>query len=184
MVKTFSILGFVALSALSAAIPTPEAEPETALIHTDFSFAKWVDSIIADPKHALTPEQALAAANASISSGGLEKRQTFENCRQLGNPAKVPEAVWCINYLASQGANGQNCPVTCTATAVCTWYQARIHTQGPSSPTCDTSYINCNQVARAAGVIMDNCWRADQTVAGRAWAPAPDERVLVHLSGP
>jgi hypothetical protein len=31
---------------------------------------------------------------------------------------------------------------------------------------------------------MDHCWRADHTVAGGAFAPAPDDWVFVHLVGP
>lgn len=40
-----------------------------------------------------------------------------------------------------------------------------------------------NLVARAAGAVMDKCFRADRTVAGNAIAPKPANFAEVHVQG-
>ncbi|KAI4660937.1 uncharacterized protein J4E79_005505 [Alternaria viburni] len=91
-----------------------------------FTWTSWVDSLIADPAHAMSPEEAIAAFNtanpnpnpglstsgASTSDAALDKRQAFANCQQLSQrPPSVPDAVACINDLASRGNAGQECNV-------------------------------------------------------------------------
>lgn len=84
-----------------------------------FSFAKWVDGIIADPNGThLTPEQAIeawertvvnattettteASRSSSSSNGTLHKRLRCNNI--WGGEAPVPDAVQCINHLAGLG---------------------------------------------------------------------------------
>ncbi|KAF1845383.1 uncharacterized protein K460DRAFT_366272 [Cucurbitaria berberidis CBS 394.84] len=176
----FTTLAFAA-TAVAAASPAaaPVQEPEAAIVHSDFSFTAWVDSVIADPENALSPEEAVAAFNAGLST--LEKRQTFGNCQQLGDrPAQVPDAVWCINDLAARGRAGQNCDVNSSSRAQCTHNVAQIVTvrgrdDAPSS-------VNCNDIARAGGLIMDRCTRGDNTVSGQAYIPQGG--VAVHIQMP
>lgn len=55
-----------------------EASTSKADISANFTFEKWIDSIIADPSgEVLTPDEALVAWNhtqATVSHGRLEKR--------------------------------------------------------------------------------------------------------------
>ncbi|KAF1845385.1 uncharacterized protein K460DRAFT_366273 [Cucurbitaria berberidis CBS 394.84] len=172
------VVSITTLSATATAIAVPEAP----LLHSDFSFSAWVDSLIADPSTALTPSEAIAAFNSSLtsSSSALSKRQEFRNCNQKGSrPAKVPEAVWCINYLADRGRKGETCDLGTqfVAKAQCTWYDAQIvsiRTRGALTG------INCNEIAKAGGSIMDHCFRADNTVAGEAHVGA----VTIQLQMP
>jgi hypothetical protein len=87
MVNAASILILFTLTSLGAAVPAPEAE----IVHSDFSFSEWVETLISDPDHALTPEQALEAAKASIEARSpVDKRQSQVDCIQrTGHPAGV-----------------------------------------------------------------------------------------------
>lgn len=90
-----------------------------------FTWTSWVDSLIADPAHAMSPSEALAAFNAvnpnpnpdfstspDTDDANLDKRQAFANCQQLSSqPPSVPDAVACINDLAGRGNAGQACNV-------------------------------------------------------------------------
>lgn len=67
MVKAITAFGLLALSALGAATPTPESD----IVHSDFSFAQWVEDIIADPDTALSPEQAIQAHNATLTASAF-----------------------------------------------------------------------------------------------------------------
>jgi hypothetical protein len=57
-----------------------------------------------------------AAAVPSPSPPGLsifDKRQAFGSCQQVtSSPARVSDAVWCINDIARRGKAGQNCDVS------------------------------------------------------------------------
>ncbi|KAF6809955.1 hypothetical protein CPLU01_15401, partial [Colletotrichum plurivorum] len=70
MVKFTSSLIALAMAAAVTAAPAQTSQ-------TTFSFAQWVENIIANPNTALTPEEAVAAASAAevvASAGGLTKR--------------------------------------------------------------------------------------------------------------
>jgi len=59
---------FALLAVLGAVRAAPTA-PETELVTSSFSFAEWVEGIIADPQgNHLTPEQAIAAFNAGLGN--------------------------------------------------------------------------------------------------------------------
>lgn len=63
--KSFAIFATAALAAVVAASPTPQADTE--IVHSTFSWAEWVENLIANPDTALSPEQAMAAFNSSIT---------------------------------------------------------------------------------------------------------------------
>jgi hypothetical protein len=61
-------LALLAVCHSAGAAPTT---PETELVTSSFSFAEWVEGIIANPQgDHLTPEQAIAAFNASRNNTG------------------------------------------------------------------------------------------------------------------
>jgi hypothetical protein len=125
------------LLALATAVSAVAVRAPTSA--TTFSFSQWVEDLIAHPDTALTPEEAIAAAQAAIvvgSAGGLEKRDP--NCESggfTGNHAYVcrppaaaryismgamltrvgfvqaPDAVGCVNYLAKLGQLGYDCVI-------------------------------------------------------------------------
>ncbi|KAG9187454.1 hypothetical protein G6011_05325 [Alternaria panax] len=68
--RTTTILATLSLAALGTAIPSPDLLPpdNAPYIQSSFSWAAWVDSVIADPSTALSPEEALAAFNAGASN--------------------------------------------------------------------------------------------------------------------
>ncbi|KAH7348112.1 hypothetical protein BKA66DRAFT_447486 [Pyrenochaeta sp. MPI-SDFR-AT-0127] len=83
---------------------------------------KWVETGIASADTALSPEQAVATWNSSLYTllPTIEPRKIFGSCQQVGNrPAKVPEAVFCINFLSGRN---KDCPLTTkrSAWAMCT----------------------------------------------------------------
>lgn len=80
MVSKLLFLTSLALAQWGTAAPAPA--PEAEIVHSDFSFSKWVDTLISDPEHALTPEQALAAANATRHTRFTDKRQRVTDCIQ------------------------------------------------------------------------------------------------------
>ena len=78
-----STLPLVALGVLTSqvlAAPVDATVASTEEVTTRFSFAEWVDSIIANPDTALSPEEAVQAymetANATLPApaAGVEKR--------------------------------------------------------------------------------------------------------------
>ena len=76
-ITTFVGLAFVvsaAALATPAAAPVPESD--APIVHSTFSFAEWVDSIIADPENALSPEEAVAAFTSSASRTSTPYAQT------------------------------------------------------------------------------------------------------------
>ncbi|KAK4148359.1 hypothetical protein C8A00DRAFT_19799 [Chaetomidium leptoderma] len=155
---------FLASLALAPALALPAAPTEGD--SEVFSFGKWIDGIIANPDgNNLTPDEAVAAWSASSNgtrAGALEKRAPLV-CTGYSF-CKVADAVWCINYLATIGGQGQRCEVT-TAANWCGHGSARLN--GLTAVGASTS-SNCNDVARAGGYIMDACTRSDGLVSGTA----------------
>ncbi|KAG7126352.1 hypothetical protein HYQ45_012938 [Verticillium longisporum] len=160
------ILALLAV-AKAAAIPS-ESEAPTSI----FSFEQWVEDIIANPdgKH-LSPEEAVDAHLSYINgtdvsvleARALEKRVTCWTRDTQPPPAWGPDAVTCINYLASIGSRA--CTVHQYGQLFRRCGNARIYgTTGGSQrlPVTDV----CNNVARAAGRVMDSCYRSDNTVRG------------------
>ncbi|KAH6856685.1 hypothetical protein B0I37DRAFT_80641 [Chaetomium sp. MPI-CAGE-AT-0009] len=143
-----------------------------------FSFVKWVDDMIANPGGThLSPEQAYEAwrttvANATEPDGTLHKRLRCNNI--AGGEASVPDAVHCINHLAGLGTTP--CVVT-VKSRFATWGNAEIWGIGAGMAT-HSSY--CEHVARAAGMVMDACWRADNTVQGDEFAYG-NGNIAVHI---
>ncbi|KAJ4413976.1 hypothetical protein N0V85_003353 [Neurospora sp. IMI 360204] len=153
-----------------------------------FSFAKWVDEIIANPSEAATPQQGLDAyytfVNSTTSSdhvfpetasSKMHKRLT---CNQLyGGEAPIPDAVECINYLAR--LNTQKCEVYQGSSHVSFRTHGNAEMVGIRPDRYGASTI-CNNVARAGGFVMDACSRADNTVQGQALTP-DDAMIAVHI---
>lgn len=156
----FSALLPLLAAPLAAALPAAEASD----VATPFSFEEWAIAISKGEPH-LSVEEAIKAAqvngvspSASTDKRDLEKRLRC-NHLEIG-PAYVPDAVWCIDYLA---ASGLACRVYSNS-KFCTHGRAQIvGVRGGAGPYTESS---CNDVARAAGHVMDNCWRADNTVQG------------------
>ncbi|KAM7213458.1 hypothetical protein V8F06_011133 [Rhypophila decipiens] len=130
-----------------------------------FSFANWVEEIIANPDGALSPEEAVVAfyatANNTLSPeherrDGLQKRaRCYE---QPNTDAYLPDAVACINQIASRG--GANCPDY----ALCVIGHAAITADGVHTSSC-------NDCARGAGFVLDACTRpGSQFVEGSEYA--------------
>jgi hypothetical protein len=168
----------LAVAAVATAIPAGTSGADT--IQSDFSFANWVDTIIADPSTALSPEQALEQFHKEETNAGLAKRQDFRNCQQKGDqPALAQDAVSCINELADRGRAGQECDVNSTSKSQCRRGFAQIVTvksnlqSGPKS-------MNCNDIARAAGAIMDHCTKNGNTVTGQSIINS----IAVHIQEP
>lgn len=73
MVKFALPLAALAIAASVAAAPAGTSG-------TTFSFEQWVEDIIANPDTALTPDEAIAAAEEAAvvgSAGGLQKRAVW-----------------------------------------------------------------------------------------------------------
>jgi len=76
MVKLALPLIALVAAASAAAVPATTTTATTTS-GTTFSFSQWVEDIIANPDTALTPDEAVEAAQAADvvgSAGGLEKR--------------------------------------------------------------------------------------------------------------
>ncbi|KAJ0335586.1 hypothetical protein COL154_004446 [Colletotrichum chrysophilum] len=102
MVKFTASMVALALAITTTAAPAPTS-------HTTFSFAQWVEDIIANPDTALSPEEAVTAANAAdivTSAGGLTKRAF---CQDLFKDAPAGDAAACLDDLARKGAQGVQC---------------------------------------------------------------------------
>ncbi|KAH7368680.1 hypothetical protein B0T11DRAFT_326833 [Plectosphaerella cucumerina] len=176
----FSALLPLLAAPLAAALPAAEAANTMAQRDAPFSFEEWAIAI-GKGEPALSVEEALKAAEANGVGSPADKRSLEKRlrCNHLSiGPAYVPDAVSCINYLAS---SGRMCRVERQST-FCTIGRAQIvGVRGGNSGTFTESW--CNDVARAAGHVMDNCWRADNTVQGDhpAWG---NGFLNVHIAEP
>ncbi|KAK4171442.1 hypothetical protein QBC36DRAFT_199344 [Triangularia setosa] len=174
-------LAILALTPIIGAAAVPDTTSVAPTVSEDqvverFSFAKWVDDIVAGRPH-LSPEGAVEAwertvINATEPSGTLHKRLRCNNIP--GGEAPVPDAVQCINHLAALGTT--NCVVTISS-RFATYGNAEIWGFGAGMAT-HSSW--CQHIARAAGLVMDACWRADNTVQGdeMAWG---NGNIDVHI---
>ncbi|KAH6843299.1 hypothetical protein B0I37DRAFT_437514 [Chaetomium sp. MPI-CAGE-AT-0009] len=162
MVKIAVPLAALAMAASVAALPA-------ATSPTTFSFAQWVEDIIANPDKALTADQAIEAAQAAErvgSAGGLQKRADCDHNAGFWPRANGRDAAACVEQLARWGAEGRTCgvPAGDSHNEMIIIRNAKI--VGLDS-TFNTPWVNCNDVARTAGLIFDSCWRADDTVMGQ-----------------
>ncbi|KAF2029501.1 hypothetical protein EK21DRAFT_89742 [Setomelanomma holmii] len=179
MVQYTTIL--LSLTAIATAMPAGTSDP--SIVVSDFSIANWVDSITTDPSTALTPEEVLEKFNGGIGNP-LSKRQEFANCVNKsddGEAANANDAIACINELAARGQAGQMCDVNSTQKSQCKKGRAQI-VSVKGDPNKGPTSVNCNELARTAGVIMDHCFRADQTVTGQAIIPGGG--IAVHIQVP
>ncbi|KAK4148498.1 hypothetical protein C8A00DRAFT_19683 [Chaetomidium leptoderma] len=181
----FPTLAVLALTSAVGAVAVPEtsagASSEGEVER--FSFVKWVDDIIANPKGThLSPEQAYEAwqatvVNATEPAGTLHKRVRCNNIE--GGSAPAPDAVRCINHLAALGT--KPCKVT-VKSRFATFGNAEIWGVGAGSKThsSELTFLCSEHIARAAGKVMDVCWRADNTVQGdeMAWG---NGNIDVHI---
>ncbi|GAB1318350.1 hypothetical protein MFIFM68171_08560 [Madurella fahalii] len=135
---------------------------------TTFSFEQWVEDIIANPDTALTVDEAIAAAQAADvvgSAGGLRKRVRCDQ-ESIGWPrAPGRDAAACVDDLARKGNSGVNCGIGNNVFNIqmCRIGGAQI-VGSKSNPSQQSA--NCNDVARTAGIVFDNCWRSDDTIVG------------------
>ncbi|KAH6611781.1 hypothetical protein B0J18DRAFT_441990 [Chaetomium sp. MPI-SDFR-AT-0129] len=100
---------FVLLAVCRAVGASPTTD--TTFVTSTFSFAEWVEGIIADPQgNHLTAKQAIAAFYAgrnntvfseNVRRGPLLKRASCNE--QPNTEVPVGDAVSCINYLAAKG---------------------------------------------------------------------------------
>ncbi|KAJ4411008.1 hypothetical protein N0V85_003882 [Neurospora sp. IMI 360204] len=171
-----STLPLVALGVLTSQVTAAPAVSEAAEVTTRFSFSEWVDSIIADPSTALSPEEAVQAyldtANATLpATDGAQKRGWDAQVICDANDGKkdrvkVADAVFCINYHAAAGQ------VACPGRLItngpwpqrvwCNWHGALFW---PDNNDVST-YPTCQAIAQMYGVIMDTCTTPDGTVGG------------------
>ncbi|KAK0672018.1 hypothetical protein QBC41DRAFT_353732 [Cercophora samala] len=158
----FSIhLAVLALATSVAAAPAPTDNSSVT-----FSFAQWIEDIIANPDTALTPAEAVAAANAAkvvATAGGLQKRAY---CEELFGDAPAADAAACLDDLARKGAQGQQCVIGYDVFSIQMCRIGGAQIRGSKSAR-ESQSANCNDVARTGGLIFDSCWRADGTVKGR-----------------
>ncbi|KAK3491208.1 uncharacterized protein B0T23DRAFT_421485 [Neurospora hispaniola] len=168
-------------SQVTAAPAVAEAAEVTPSTTTRFSFAKWVDSITADPSTALSPEEAVQAyldtstVNATTLPGttaGTEKRRRAAEavCKYWTggrDRAKVADVAVCIHYLAAAGEAA--CPGRLVTVGPwpqriwCNWNGALFW--AAASDDVGT-YPTCKGIARMYGAIVDACAMADGTVDG------------------
>jgi hypothetical protein len=169
---------FLAFAAVVTALPAGTSDAD--IIESNFSFANWVDTLIADPSTALSPEDALEQFHQEEIHTGLAKRQEFRNCVQAGDqPALARDAVSCINELADRGRAGQQCNVNSTSKSQCRRQFAQIVTVKADNQS-KVNTMNCNDIARAAGLIMDRCTKNGNTVSGQAII----NTIAVHIQEP
>ncbi|KAL0472483.1 hypothetical protein QR685DRAFT_571066 [Neurospora intermedia] len=165
-------LAAVALTPLAGAVPTTTRDVASAPAPF-FSFAKWVDDIIATPEEAATPQQALDAcyayANSTLTDNVLPETASKMHKRAMcntvvGKQAPIPDAT-CEVY---RGTNHVSFVVRGNAEMI----GVRPDTNGASTI--------CNNVARAGGKIMDACSRADNRVEGEEITPDA-AAIAVHI---
>ncbi|KAK4226757.1 hypothetical protein QBC38DRAFT_365764 [Podospora fimiseda] len=182
----FSTLAFLALTPVVTAVSVPDATNTTSVttqVEQPFSISQWVEEIIANPNGThLSAEQAWETYKTTVvdnpqPAGTLQKRV---RCNIQRESAPAPDAVKCIEYLAGLGTT--RCEVTLLV-RFAVWGNAEI--VGVSNEIRNgkpvTHSSHCNDIARAAGKIMDNCWRADNTVQGdeSAWG---NGNIRVHIA--
>ncbi|KAJ5001183.1 hypothetical protein K4K48_001711 [Colletotrichum sp. SAR 10_66] len=170
------------IAALALAVAVAVTAAPAPVSQTTFSFAEWVEDIIANPETALSPDDAVAAANAAeivSSSGGLTKRAW---CQAHFPDAPAADAAACLDDLARKGAQGIMCGSADNeyALQMCRIRGAQVVASkganiGPTS-------ANCNDVARTGGLIFDSCWRADNTVKG-SQACINEPRMSINIAG-
>jgi len=133
----------------------------------------------------------LAVIAIQVVHGGLLRKRQGPgpvDCRDdLGANAlgSAPDAVFCINQLAAQGGAPCNADqlnrILCQQgrTAI-TVLNKQLNVGGGNDP--GNVAVTCNEVAQAAGHIMDVCTRGDSTVRGATDAFA-NSNVLVDIRG-
>ncbi|WYZ36480.1 hypothetical protein EsH8_XV_000033 [Colletotrichum jinshuiense] len=183
----FALSVVAVLSVLAPIVKAAPAATQVGDAVEVFSFVKWVDGIIANPNgDNLTPEEAVQAWRKSINATQSVVASTVDShlqkrvsCNTIaGTEAYVPDAVTCINYLASLG--GQACVVSEARSIFCTAGNAQISgVRGISIPVSSS----CNDVARGAGYVMDACTRADNLVQGSEFAYG-NGNLLVWIRAP
>ncbi|KAK3348280.1 hypothetical protein B0H65DRAFT_538846 [Neurospora tetraspora] len=173
---SFAVLTTFGLLNLVTAVPTtplnsPVHERDTPT--TRFSFAKWVDDIIVNPKTALTSEQAWQAYLDSTLNGTSVASTTATEDHGLGEvdkrwdaavtcngtpvpPARTEYAVACINYLAKLGPRACSADPLSSFCKADQWAEITGTTCNPGTSNCE-SWSSCQEVARTAGLIMDTC---------------------------
>ncbi|KAH6838477.1 hypothetical protein B0I37DRAFT_386987 [Chaetomium sp. MPI-CAGE-AT-0009] len=167
MVRT--TLTTVALLAVCRAAGAAPSAVAPAVVTSDFSFADWVEQLIANPDGAMTPDQVVEAYNTAFNSTGTEHNKRGDLTKRVscnekpGTEAPVSAAVACINYLASLGQQKCECQ---SYKQFCSLGGGQI--TGQSGVNHVT--VACNDIARAGGKIMDSCTRADNTVQGSEFA--------------
>lgn len=83
----YSSLVLSALVALSTSVAAAPSAPTS----TEFTFAQWIEDIIADPTgDHLSPEEAVAAKNDAVASISLGKRLNCDQNWGRANVSRVP----------------------------------------------------------------------------------------------
>lgn len=173
MVTLRNLIFALSASAFTAALPT--AEESTA----PFSFESWAIAL-ANGEQTLSVDEAIAAAaNSTADTDNLDERSLEKRLRcDLHKPAYVPDAVACIDYLATSGLM---CRVD-TVVKMCNIGNAEVFASKVNTKDQYTQ-STCEHVARALGFVMDNCWRPDNTVSGDHYAHG-NGNMMVALRGP
>ncbi|CCC09648.1 hypothetical protein SMACR_03680 [Sordaria macrospora] len=157
------------------------ALPATTTTTERFSFAKWVDDIIANPETALTPEQALQAHRDSLNGTLVATTANHDNlgvdkrwdAAVVCSPTPIPPALseiaaLLINNLAAATA------YACSTSPIRSFgkgYIKYVDSVGNSvtvakaeitGATCNkgsdpVSRSSCQSIAQTAGLIMDTC---------------------------
>ncbi|KAK4225771.1 hypothetical protein QBC38DRAFT_420503 [Podospora fimiseda] len=165
------------LSALASILALTPVINAVAVPVEPFSFEKWIDGKISNPNGThLTADEAYEAYMATrldVDAGSLSKRAT---CNVHDKVAPAADAARAIDYLASIG--NQDCKVKVTQ-RFSTWGNAEISGNGRGGATVPW-VSKCNDIARAAGKVMDTCWRADGTVQGSEYAWG-NGNIAVHV---
>ncbi|KAJ4419607.1 hypothetical protein N0V85_000934 [Neurospora sp. IMI 360204] len=179
-------ISLAAMSLLTLVTAAPAATTEPV-----FSFAKWVDDVIANPETALGPEEAWQAYLDTVNStsvpvaanGGAQKRWDPQvSCDNYApdpdaSVLKAPDAVWCVNYLAGIGST--QCVVG-AATAMCVHGRAQITGVSGGGGSQQSS---CQAVAQTAGLIMDTCTQSNNYVEGQR-INVSGVQMAVHIRAP
>jgi hypothetical protein len=76
-----TIIASLLFAASAYAGPAPAADQEAEIIHSNFSFQDWVDTLVADPSNALSPEEALAQFSAQAASRALPRPHASSSFR-------------------------------------------------------------------------------------------------------
>ncbi|KAF2029947.1 hypothetical protein EK21DRAFT_112426 [Setomelanomma holmii] len=160
MLRSLPILALLTLATSVVAVPMTSG--------TTFTFAQWIEDIIADPTGPhLTPEEAVAAKNAAVANSNplsIRTPRCMDDVPSWGR-ANANDAASCLSYLANKGSQGINCGIGQDQYDVqmCRIGNAQVHS---SKSTSSAQGANCNDVARTGGKIFDTCWRSDGTIKG------------------